>query len=316
MRRRMSLGFSILILCLLCVTGTALAKERVKGDIKKSFNVKPGGELVLETDIGSIEVKAVSRNVVDVEVRFTPKSGTNRSIRELLEDFDIDFQHRGDDVFIRAEYLRRGSNFWNSIGRYVRVEFFISVPTSYNVDLKTSGGSISVDDLEGDVTSRTSGGSLHFGRIQGSVNGRTSGGSIELIESDGTAVLGTSGGGIRIGRVRGDVDAHTSGGSIDVDEVMGSIEASTSGGSVRAKITSQPENDCRLTTSGGSVTVYLDENVNVDVNASTSGGRVVTDFPVTIRGEISKRSLRAKINGGGPELYLRTSGGSIYIREN
>ena len=53
----------------------------------------------------------------------------------------------------------------------------------------------------------------------------------------------------------------------------------------------------------------------VYVNAGTSGGRVRTEFPVTIRGEISKRKLQAKINGGGPELYLRTSGGSIYLNE-
>jgi DUF4097 and DUF4098 domain-containing protein YvlB len=115
--------------------------------------------------------------------------------------------------------------------------------------------------------------------------------------------------------VKGNVVARTSGGGIHVDDVMGSIDARTSGGSVTARISRQPEDDCRLTTSGGSVTVSLAKDIRVDVDASTSGGRVSTDFPVTLRGEISKRSLRAKINGGGPELYLRTSGGSIHIRE-
>ena len=35
---------------------------------------------------------------------------------------------------------------------------------------------------------------------------------------------------------------------------------------------------------------------------------------VTIQGKINRRELKAKINGGGPELYLHTSGGSIYIK--
>lgn len=305
----------ISLLLFLSVIGMGMTAERVKGDIKKSFSVKPGGELILETDLGTIDVKTSSRNEVNVEVRFTPRRGSGRDVRNLLEDFDIEFQHQGDDVFIRAEYLRRNFNLWDSIGKYVRVEFFVTVPSEYDVDLKTSGGSISVDDLEGEVAARTSGGSLSFGRIDGPVRGRTSGGSIELNESAGSADLRTSGGGIRIGKVRGDVEANTSGGSIHVDEVLGSIIAHTSGGSINAQISRQPENDCRLSTSGGSVTVYLTKNSSVDVNASTSGGRVVTDFPVTLRGEISKRSLRAKINGGGPEMYLRTSGGSIYIRE-
>jgi len=55
--------------------------------------------------------------------------------------------------------------------------------------------------------------------------------------------------------------------------------------------------------------------VKLNLDAKTSGGRVHTDFPVTVRGEISRRMLKAELNGGGPELYLRTSGGSIHIRE-
>ena len=53
----------------------------------------------------------------------------------------------------------------------------------------------------------------------------------------------------------------------------------------------------------------------VDVDAHASGGHVETDIPVTVQGEISRSTLKAKINGGGPELYLRTSGGSIHIKK-
>jgi hypothetical protein len=45
------------------------------------------------------------------------------------------------------------------------------------------------------------------------------------------------------------------------------------------------------------------------------GCGVSTDLPVTIQGSIRRDTLRAKINGGGPELYLRTSGGGIHIRK-
>ena len=288
---------------------------QVEKDINKSFNVGSGGQLILESDLGTIEVRSHNRNTVEVEVTFEARRGGSRRVKEFLEDFDVDFSHRGDDVTVIAEYKKDRWNFWDSIGRYVRVQFFLTVPRKYNVDLKTSGGSITVDDLEGMVVSRTSGGSLEFGHIKGPVKGKTSGGSIRLSGCEGKAEVRTSGGSITIGSVSGDVYAHTSGGSIRVDEVMGAIDASTSGGSVTASISRQPESDCKLTTSGGGITVHMDRDIQVDLNARTSGGRVRTDFPVTIRGEISKRSLNAKINGGGPELYLRTSGGSISIRE-
>ena len=51
------------------------------------------------------------------------------------------------------------------------------------------------------------------------------------------------------------------------------------------------------------------------VDAHTSGGRINADFPLAIKGEISKNELKAELNNGGPELYLRTSGGSIYLKK-
>ncbi len=287
----------------------------VDGDIKKSFDIKPGGWLKLESDIGSIDVKTGQRNQVEVEVLFSLRSGNGDRLQELLDDFDIDFRQSGNDVIIQAEYQKDRWNLWNSDRNTLRVEFRVTVPSKYNLDLETAGGSIRVDDLEGEVHSATSGGSLNFGRITGLVSGKTSGGSITLSQCKGNVDVHTSGGSIRIGQVEGDVLAKTSGGGIHVDEVMGTIDAGTSGGSVSANISQQPDSDCQLRTSGGSITVHLKPSVRLNIDARTSGGRVVTDFPVTVQGELSKQSLVGQINGGGPELILRTSGGSISIRQ-
>ncbi|HDL19151.1 MAG TPA: hypothetical protein ENH29_08855 [Bacteroidetes bacterium] len=303
----------------------------LQNTIKKSFKVAPGGTLTLNTDIGTIEIKAIGDNRVKVEVFRKVNTWSNRDKDEILDNFEISFDQHGDDVGIRGEFKNR--SWWDKIRRKLKIKYVISVPKEYNVDLNTSGGSISIDDLRGKVRSKTSGGSLTFGAIEGPVYGRTSGGSISLEGCVGTADVRTSGGSIHIGNVDGNVDAHTSGGpitierakgevvaktsggSIKVEEVMGAIEASTSGGTVTAHISRQPQARCYLKTSGGSVKVYLAEGIAVNLDAKTSGGHVETDFPVTVQGRISKSSLRAKINGGGPELVLRTSGGSIYLRK-
>jgi len=293
-----------------------MACGRVEDTVTKSFKVEPGGTLTLETDIGSIDVQGVEGNTVEIEVIREVKTNNEKKIEEILEDFQIEFSQSGKDVFIKAEYERSGwQRFWDNISKHLRVKYIVSVPRIYNVDLKTKGGSISVENLEGEVKSRTSGGSLHYDRISGDVSGKTSGGSIRIGEVDGTVGVHTSGGSIKIKQAKGQVDAHTSGGSITVEEVMGAISAKTSGGSVKAYISRQPKSDCRLTTSGGSITVYMQDDIGFDVDARASGGQVRTEFPVTLKGEISKKYLKAKINDGGPELYLRTSGGSIYLKK-
>jgi hypothetical protein len=220
------------------------------------------------------------------------------------------------------------------------VEYRVTVPQKFDADLETSGGPISVSDLKGQVKARTSGGSLNFDGIDGPVNGHTSGGSITLTGGKGSAVVHTSGGSIRIMEVAGDVDAstsgggisierasgrvraHTSGGEIEVREATGAIDASTSGGGVTASLLGQPKEECRLNTSGGSINVSLGKDIHMDLDASTSGGRVWTDFPVPgtfgpnqgDRGDRHHRELHGPLNGGGPLLYLHTSGGGISVR--
>ena len=300
---------------LLVLTGM-VALGNIEDNIEKTFNVNSGGKLTIDTARGSMEIRGTNNNRVEVKLYREYRSNDKKRANEALDDFVVSFKQHGDDVEIIAEHKKKSlGRLWNNIRNRLRIKYVVTVPGKYNVDLHTRGGSILVEDLEGRVLTKTSGGSLEFNNIDGPINGNTSGGSITIGETLGDVDVHTSGGRITIDNAQGDVEASTSGGRIEVNEVSGTINAKTSGGSIMAYISREPKSNCRLTTSGGSVTVYLNSGIGVHVDAHTSGGRVYTDFPVTIRGEILKRDLDADINGGGPELYLRTSGGSIHIKE-
>lgn len=300
---------------LLFLTGI-VALGNIEDNIEKTFNVNAGGKLTIDTARGSVEIRGTNSNRVEVKLYREYRSDDKKRAREAMDNFIVSFKQSGDDVEIIAEYKNKSlGRLWNNIRNRLRIKYVVTVPGKYNVDLHTRGGSILVEDLEGRVITRTSGGSLEFNNIDGPIKGNTSGGSITIGETLGDVDVHTSGGSITIDNAQGDVEASTSGGGIKVNEVSGTIHAKTSGGSIKAYISRKPKSSCRLTTSGGSVTVYLNEGIGVHVDAHTSGGRVYTDFPVTIKGEIKKHDLNADINGGGPELYLRTSGGSIHIKK-
>ncbi len=276
----------------------------------KSFKVGSGGTLTLDSERGSIEIVARGRKEVTVEVTKKLPLGWFGD-QDDLNEFTVEYDQSGDNVNITGRFL--GSHGWGDHNRRLRVHYKVFVPKKYNLDLETSGGSITVSDLEGKVDVRTSGGSLDLGDIDGPVNARTSGGSISLSGSTGQAELQTSGGGITVGQVDASLEARTSGGSIHVKEVKGAVELKSSGGSITAQLAEQPEQDCKLETSGGNITVYLAKNVAVNIDASTSGGSVWSDVSITTKGRIRSGRLRGTINGGGPQLYLHTSGGSIKI---
>lgn len=285
--------------------------------ITEEYKVRSGGELIVVSDRGHIEVQTGRGSKVEIEVQITGDEP------ELMR---VDTRQEGNTIHIRGKY--KGNNHW----RKMNVRYNITVPKKFNVNLRTGGGGIHVTDLEGEIDANTSGGGLQFGNIKGAVRGHTSGGSITLEGSEGPAnlktsggsinvgdVMGnidlnTSGGSINIGHVKGSVDAITSGGGIHIEEANGAIDARTSGGSITAYLSEQPKEDSQLKTSAGTVTVYLAKDLALDIKARTSMGTVKTDFPINGKTK-SKRRLDGSINGGGPELYLSTSAGSVRIKE-
>lgn len=272
--------------------------------VERTFQVAPGGTLTLDTDLGSIDVRSVPGDRVRVRVEREARSGDD-------DDFHLSFEQSGDDVRIEGE--APDSWGWRGWNRF-RVHFEIEVPEHYDLNLDTSGGSIEIAALTGDVDCRTSGGSIRVADVDGRVDCRTSGGNIDIGRVEGSVMAKTSGGNVHIDRSGGSVVAKTSGGNVTVDEVYGAIEATTSGGGVRATLTSQPRADCRLVTSGGPIEVRLADAVAVDLDAKTSGGKVHVDMPVTVQGTVGRTTISGRINGGGPQLYLRTSGGSIHVK--
>lgn len=245
------------------LTFAAIGLTQASADtVEKSFNVEAGGTLYVDSDSGAIDIESHDGDTVEIRV---DKRGKN------ADDFTVTFEQDGSDVKIDGDKDSGWGNYSLS------VKYSIKVPKSYNLDLKTGGGSIEIEDLNGEIDAYTSGGSIELGQING------------------------------------DVDVKTSGGSITVDDVYGNIDANTSGGSIKAKLSKQLTDDCKLTTSGGSISAYLVPSMAIDLNASTSGGRVKSEFDVD--GKVKKTRIRGSINGGGPELTLRTSGGSVSIKE-
>ena len=296
------------------------AQGMTEDNLHKSFDVSPGGKLVMDVRVGGIEITGTKKDAVTIDVirKVTVFDSENnrdgQKEQELLRRNEIAFRKDGNTVTVEMVHKEHfGFSHHGSIN--VDFRFVISVPENFNLDLKTSGGGIAVDDLAGDVKSDTSGGGLKFIGVHGPIQGHTSGGGIQLKDCEGRSAIETSGGSIHITNHKGDVTARTSGGGIKIDQVEGDLDAETSGGSISAVLQAQITRDCRLSTPGGGITVRLPENSKLDIDAETSGGNVHTDLPVTVTGKQQRSRLRGRLNGGGNSLFLRTSAGSIYLNK-
>jgi len=283
--------------------------------VEKTFAVQPGGNFKAVTSGGEIVVKTADVAEVRVTARETIRASSDQEADELLKSLDLTFEQQGNDVTVGAKYEKSSFGFHFGSWPPVQVSFLVTVPRNFNVNLATSGGDIEVASLTGNVRARTSGGGLKFERIDGEVDGDTSGGDIFLKEGTARAHLTTSGGNITVERAGGPTEVSTSGGNVTINSVAHLVSATTSGGDVRAVLSAPLQQDAVLSTSGGNVTVQVLKSAGFLLDAHTSGGEVdAAGVTLTIdQGGVGNSHLVGAVNGGGPRLKLRSSGGDIRI---
>lgn len=295
-----------------------LLGAKIVRTVEKTFAVQPGGHLKAATQGGDITIRTSDSPAVQVLVTQVIRASSEAEADEILGNLSLRLEQSGNDIIAEARYEKRGPGSWFGGWPPVKVSFEVTVPRHFNLNLHTSGGDIAVASLNGNVRARTSGGDLEFDRIAGDLEAGTSGGDIFVKEGTARAKLTTSGGDIEVDRAGGPTEVSTSGGDITLHSVAQLIRATTSGGDVHAVITGPIADDALLSTSGGNVDVEVVKGTAFHLDASTSGGNVkASGLTITLEeGGSGKRKLIGAVNGGGPRLKLRSSGGDVIIRTN
>jgi hypothetical protein len=292
-------GF-LLTLCFILAAVSFGADRR----FEKKFSVAPGGTFRLSTDVGSVKVTGGSSNEVSILAELR---GSERDIN----DFEITADQNGSGVDVKGRN-KHGHGWFNFGNSNMDIQYTITVPREYNLEMNTSGGNISVSTLKGSVKGGTSGGNIEIVTVEGPANLHTSGGNLRAEGINGKLDMETSGGEVEVATVTGDVDVSTSGGNIRLREVDGKVRAETSGGDINVKL-KNANKGIYVETSGGNIELAMAKNSNANIDASTSGGDVTCDLPITVSGKISESHIKGVINGGGQTVHARTSGGDIRI---
>ena len=204
----------------------------------------------------------------------------------------------------------------------------IQVQTSSGqVELITSGGNITIGNVGKSLTVKTSGGDITIGDVGGEVTAGTAGGDIQVGKVSGNATLKTAGGNIDLRGATGTIRAKTAGGDVTLQNISGSAEASTAGGNIEADLRPTGTGRSRLSSSGGDVTLYIPENAKATIDAlinvrgrwqnASEEYEIRSDFKAkTFEKDQDNKEIHGvyELNGGGEEISLETTNGSIYIR--
>jgi hypothetical protein len=292
-----SVGIRVFALTVVLASGVHMGFAQDAQDvINQSFKVQTGGTLFLDIDQGDVEIVARRGGEVLVDVERTVEGRARADAAEIFSRHQVSFNQEQNDVRIEARNDQERSNWpWGNRSR-LRVRFRIQVPDQYNVTFTSGAGNITVTGVSGAVDGTTGAGNMIARTVRGPLELRSGSGNVNVVNAIGT---------IRV---------STGAGNVDLRDVQGGVNAATGAGNVIARITGQPETDSRLESGAGNVSVFLAGQIGVDVNATAAVGSLDTDFPLQTSGRWMSRSAEGRINGGGPEMSLRTGVGNVAVR--
>ncbi len=291
---------------LVCVTQAGFTAT-YEQNLEKSFPATTGGKLVIQADMGTIQVKTDNSDQVQLTVLRKVKGGTKAQADELFADHEVTFSQEGNTVTVTAKRKTQKSWSWRSGRPNFEVRYLAHVPSKFDVDLRTAGGDVEVGALEGRASARTSSGTIKLDKITQEVEASNSGGDIFIAEAGGKLTAKTSSGSVNVQKAGGRAEISNSGGNIRLDEAGHDVVASTSSGSINLGAV---KGNLKARNSGGDVAV---KTVQGSADVETSSG--------TIRlGAIGGKELAARNSGGdihvekaGGEANVRTSSGSIDV---
>ena len=351
---RLGPAIAVFLIAVFVTTAFSLPSEDEKHKKEKifdeAFSLESGGELHIDVDDMDIHVKTGVNGESSVQVFV---AGRDRDkAREYFEELRFDARLEDNKLVVesREPYSRNGG-FWNRYGN-VRAWAIVTVPTKIDARIETEDGDIRVDNLSGKAQVSTEDGDVDISDVRGpSVEIRTEDGDVTagFLEADKITMTGEDGdlqidriegkqirislsdGDIEVSQIEGDditirtkdgdvVVSRIDGGETSVESSDGDIEIAASGSKLRAecsdgdiKVALSGEMEVDLSADDGDIELSIPKNTGAELDLR--GGHVSVRSKIAIKGKVSKESIRGMINDGGPLIRVRTSDGSIVVRE-
>lgn len=139
---------------------------------------------------------------------------------------------------------------------------------------------------------------------------------------------------IVVEQVEGEIDVNNTNGGVRLSDVSGSVVAHALNGPVVAVLRRvDSQKPMSFTSMNGKIDVTLPASIKTNVKMRSDHGDIFSDFDIALRSPSADpvvvdnrsrggryqirfdRSMIGSINGGGPELELRSFNGSIHVRK-
>lgn len=189
---------------------------------------------------------------------------------------------------------------WAS-GKWWTVSVEVFVPHKTDLRVETHNGAIRISDIQGRIDARSHNGANHVERVTGAARIVSHNGELKFSEIGGDVTFESHNGAVKGTRLGGGVEGISHNGGVAV-ELEGAATATR-----RIDIESH----------NGRVTVGLPRAYSAHVRTESNHGQLSSDFPMTVRGRISRDNNNQDFNigSGTASIRIRTHNSGIVLEQ-
>ncbi len=311
---RIFLYFLAITWALVTVPAIAVIERR----IERQFDVPMDAVLKVDTFDGAVRITEVAEGkTIDVVVVQTAEVDTEAAMDALLASLELSMDQRNGAVTLTARQRKRVGWSWHTWAP-VSLVYEIKVPRRCDVQVDTLTGGIVIGSLEGSVVLNSESGDIFTGEINGPVTARSHTGRVAITAASGPIIASTLTGALTVGRATDHTRLSSRGGYIELQQASGEVVVRGSGSDAGVGFVSPVRHPADIMLSGGDLSLVLETNSACTLNLRSSlfGKVAVADeLPLKVVGDGDRRSrLKATLNGGGPVIVARASGGNVILR--
>ena len=311
---------------LACVLlGLVLATASCRADVVRvtddHFAVDPAKPATVELSIfaGSVLVQPSDAPEIEVHTRYDYMTEKPAKADEIRNNLALGITRKGNGVAITAEYSRDIHWTFESWPP-VQLAFTLTVPRRCNLKMVTRDGGVTVGEVKGRAEVKTGYGLIYFKGIDGDVVATSDFGDIVIAHCTGNLKLRSISGNFRVGPVGGFADVYGYGGEIEVQSAGAGVRAETSGADLVCGFRDPIVAPATLITGGANMLISLDPRSACTLRLKASiFGKIVNvknQLKLTaVSGGVGRSRATLELNGGGPAISAKASGGSIYLNE-
>ena len=207
---------SILILIAL-ITGTAQAASDYEETRDLTLESEGIGVLDIESRAGSLKVvgRSDSDEITVTAIARVPGRSDDDAQEIIESDLVLSLKRKGDTAVRKGYFESSGWNF--RVRPSVHLE--VHVPQALSLVIEDGSGSISIDDVAGDIDLEDGSGSIEMGHVGGDVRIEDGSGSISVRDVGADLSIVDGSGSITVERVSGSVIVDDGSGNINVSDV-------------------------------------------------------------------------------------------------